>query len=178
MHRVARGFFRLWIVVSIAWLCAVAWVMWPGVPIAWPWSGSPIIQVKYSDTETWTYPAAWGVERIRNDAKQKMAERTAKQAEEDRQWAASIPAERKTFCAAFKTTTATDRVPDDCGRLAWIEFPLPFGELTGWESQFRSLPVPIGQVASQIGPPMIGPPLFLLIVGLALGWAAKGFRHG
>jgi len=170
---ISRGFFRLWVVVAIAWFCAVAFVIWPGVRIAWPWSASPVIHVKVSNTETWDYPPDWGVARIRDDLRRRMAEED----DHDRKWAAAVPSERKAVCDALsKSNTPFDKQPEDCNKLFWMgmgERAVP----NDWESQFQNLPIPINQVGLMVAPWAFVPPMLLLITGLSLGWVIRGFRR-
>ena len=167
---IGRGLFRLWIVVSVAWLCVAAFVMWPRGPIAWSWSGPPMIHVPVSETgETLDYPPEWGVDRIRDDLKKKTLERWAK------------GDEHKATCAAL-LNPGPNYDP--------LDYSVPLGPHTPtrWEvcnslpgeqlgrANLSSQPVPIYQVVTTVAPWAFGPSLLLLIVGLALGWVVRGFR--
>jgi hypothetical protein len=46
-----------------------------------------------------------------------------------------------------------------------------------WEDQFQHLPVPVWNVAATVAPIAPVPPLFLLVIGLALLWVIRGFRR-
>lgn len=171
MSRIGRGCFRLWVLISIAWLGAVALARDPAVPIAWPWSAPPMIHVKVSDKETWNYPALWGVERIKADVTKKLTD----QYEDNKKFAASISAERRAYCVTLSDVPVEQR-PKDCGLLSWFDFGLgPAVPYPGWEDQFQNLPIPISQAAPAIASVALGPPLLLLVIGRAFGWAISGF---
>ena len=57
-----RGLLRLWIFASLAWVTIVA------VNIKLP-AISDVVHIRFSNTETWDYPVAWGEERIETDLK-------------------------------------------------------------------------------------------------------------
>ena len=164
-----RGLLRLWIVISIAWLCAVALVMRPRMPIAWPWSATSTIHVRVSDTETWDYPAALGIERIREAVTKRVAERNA----QEQQFVAAMSAQRKASCNAPSPDSQSQ---DDCWRLFMWRTGARFGVSEEWEAQFQGLPIPMSHAGLIVAPLAVGPPLLLLIFGLAFGWVVKGFR--
>jgi hypothetical protein len=59
-----RGALRLWTVASVMWCALVVIVSSEQLNVAWPFASLQIVHVKFSDTETWDYPAVWGVARI------------------------------------------------------------------------------------------------------------------
>ena len=56
-----RGALRLWIVATVAWCAVVVVLNWNKMEVA---ATPGTVHIKFSDTETWDYPVAWGVERI------------------------------------------------------------------------------------------------------------------
>jgi hypothetical protein len=171
---VTKGLLRLWVVASVAWVCAISYFVWPSAPVAWHWSVSPMIHVKISDTETLDYPRDWGVLRIRDDLKKKVADEN----EQDQKWAATVSPERKAFCDALSKSNSTlEKVPEDCAKLFWMDLGLVAAAIpTGWEGQLSNLPIPIYKVVLMIAPWALGPPVLLFIAGLAVRWVARGFR--
>jgi hypothetical protein len=69
-----RGALRLWIVASALWCAvvfAVALVSTTNETSFLPADSPATVHVRISNTETWDYPAEWGVPRIRDDLKRK-----------------------------------------------------------------------------------------------------------
>jgi hypothetical protein len=53
--------------------------------VASPFAAPPMVHVKFSNTETWDYPAEWGVERIEAALKKRVQELDQK----ERAWLAA-----------------------------------------------------------------------------------------
>ena len=131
-----RGAFRLWIIASVLWFGAVFSVALlanrngSGVP-----AYSPVVHVKISNTVTWDYPVEWGVQQIRYD----LEKRLAAEDEKDREWAAQVPASRKSECDAISQQIRGFRTnPDDCVRLIFARDRRAVP--SGWESQIVTAP--------------------------------------
>lgn len=167
-----RGTVRLWIIASVLWGAVVLRVSLTNTNITWFSSDSPaIVHVKISDTETWAYPAGWGVQRIAEDLKKRLAAKD----EKEREWAAQLPATRKAECRAIPPTTAFDDQPADC-----VEFYLADGGFisvvpNGWEAQVRTPSASAWSVIAAAMPWAIGPPLVVLALGASFFWAFAGF---
>lgn len=199
-----RGAFRLWLLAAILWAFgAFYFQLQGGGPKAAP--AEALVYIKISDTETWDYPVAWGVDRIRAD----MARRLRAEDEADRIWAEQLPETRKTQCEAQPRDLSFDKMDDECVRLFFANFirVVP----TGWESQVGAPPCRNGNtvcaawerdwdgeslspgavVTSQgrLTPPSgnlwestlaatpwaVLPPLIALALGAGLLWALAGF---
>jgi hypothetical protein len=135
-----------------------------------------VIHVQISDNETWDYPAAWGVERIKSDVRKRRADKQAEERKRDQEWAATVPADRKAYCSTL-SSTPMEQVPEDCQRL----FNMQMGTFTfigteDWEDQFAHPALPVLEAVGIIAPLAFGPPVLLLVLGLALAWAIRGFR--
>jgi hypothetical protein len=63
-----RGAVRLWMIGSFLWCALALSIPLANSNVTWlPAHPSATVHVKISDTETWDYPAEWGVQRIRDD---------------------------------------------------------------------------------------------------------------
>src|ERR1700730_1613112 len=122
-----RGALRLWMVVSDLWSALIAIVLSEQLNIAWPFATPQVVHVKISDTETWDYPAEWGVARIEADLKKRVEELDRK----DREWLAGVPEARKAECRAGTTDPVIsdinralkgEQAPfrEDCERMFWV----------------------------------------------------------
>ena len=58
-----RGALRLWIVATVAWCAVIVVLNWNKTEVA---ATSETVHIKFSDTETWDYPVAWGVRAHRS----------------------------------------------------------------------------------------------------------------
>jgi hypothetical protein len=140
--------------------------------------------VKFSDTETWDYPAAWGVARIEADLKRRIDDLNRK----DREWLTKIPEARKAQCGPVATGRADsflsdidralkgDLADEECNKI----FSVMSGQLatlSGWENQVRDAPMSIWQAIGKLAPWVVGPPLLVMALGVALFWALAGFRR-
>ena len=105
--------------------------------IGFPSATPATIHVRISNTETWDYPAEWGVQRIRDE----LQKRLAVEDEKDREWAAHVPAPRKAECHAIPPTTPFTDQPADCVRLFFAETGDLRAVPTGWEARFVKAPV-------------------------------------
>ncbi len=116
-----RGALRLWVIASVLWCASVFSLALTNTNVAWLPSDSPAtVHVKISNTETWDYPAEWGVQRIRDELGKRLAEEDKK----TREWAAQLPAARKAECAAIQDTTPFADEPADCVRLFFANYPV------------------------------------------------------
>jgi hypothetical protein len=169
------GTFRLWIIVSGLWSAVVFSVMLTNRNIIWSPSNSPAtVHVKISDTETWDYPTDWGVQRIEEDLKKRLAAKD----EKEREWAAQLPAARKAQCRAIPPTTAFDDQPADCVRFYFADGGFISGVPNGWEAQVKAPSAPAWSVIATAMPWAVGPPLVVLALGASLFWAFAGFSLG
>jgi len=204
-----RGALRLWVIASVLWCAVVFSVVSVGLTtdnVSWFPADSPAtIHVRISDSETWDYPANWGVQRIRDDLRKRLA---AADEKKYRDWAAQVPAARKAECRAIPPTTPFADEPDDCVRLAFVNDVLtaPLGRWSekmsrapkdvelwvrsstapkdwvravpmGWESQIRKAPMSAWWIIAVAMAWAVGPPLVVLAFGASLLWAFAGFRR-
>ena len=105
-----RGALRLWMVAAVAWCVVIVILNWNKMEVA---TTSETVHIKFSNTETWDYPVAWGVDRIEADLKRRIE--AEDRAEEE--WFAALPEARKAECRAIpKSTLFSDmpRVRLDC----------------------------------------------------------------
>jgi hypothetical protein len=80
-----RGAFRLWVLASVLWCAGIIFVTAVAMNVASPFAAPPMVHVKFSNTETWDYPAEWGVERIEAALKKRVQELDQK----ERAWLAA-----------------------------------------------------------------------------------------
>jgi hypothetical protein len=170
-----RGFFRIWFIATAIW-CAGVFLHYFGAntkQISWFSIQEDVtIHVKFSDTETWNYPANWGYDRIRDDIKKRVA--TSKVAEQ--KWAAEVPEKRKAECRNISNSMPFKEQPEDCVKL----FFSSFGELvepTGWETQIEALQSSGWTILAAALPFAAIPPIALFVFGALLIWIGRGFRR-
>jgi hypothetical protein len=169
-----RGGFRLWFIFALLWCAGVLSIALASENVTWnPWASPAIVHVKASDTRTWDYPAEWGVERITDDLKRRLADEDKKEHE----WAAQLPATRKAECKAIPHNTKFEDEPSDCVRLFWAEFGAISVVPQGWESQVRSS-VPAWRAIATALPWAVGLPLAVLVLIASLFWPLAGFKSG
>ena len=167
-----RGGLRLWLICSLLWCSGVLSIELANEKVTWnPWASPVMVHVKISNTDTWDYPAEWGVERIADDLKRRLADEDKKEHE----WAAQLPATRKAECKAIPPSTKFEDEPKDCERLFWDEFGLISVAPQDWESQVQPS-VPAWRAIATALPWAVGPPLAVLVVAVSLFWALAGFR--
>jgi hypothetical protein len=106
-----RGMFRVWLVLSVAWCALSVVVALSQKNISW--GSATKIHVKISNTDTWDYPADWGVARITADVERRLADLDR----QDQEWAASVSESRKAQCRAIPSTTPFADQPEDCVKL-------------------------------------------------------------
>jgi hypothetical protein len=166
-----RGAFRLWVLASVLWCAGIIFVSADTMNVASPFAAPQMVHVKFSNTETWDYPAEWGVERIGAALKKRVQELNQK----EQAWLATVSESRKAECRAIPSTTPfTDR-PADCVRMGWataVDVAVP----SGWETQVRDAPMSMWQAIAKLMPLAGGPPILVLMLGYALFWALAGFR--
>jgi len=106
-----RGALRLWVIASALWCGAVFSIalLEHKNTNSFP-AASLVVHVRISDTETWDYPAEWGVQRIRDDLEKRLAALD----EKEHEWAALLPASRKAECGAIPPSTPFANQPGDC----------------------------------------------------------------
>jgi hypothetical protein len=168
-----RGAFRLWSIASALWCAAVFFVVLMTKQVSLSYvDASTTVHVRISNTETWDYPAEWGVQRIRDD----LRKRLAAEDEKDREWAAQVPAARKAECRAIPPTTPFADQPPDCVRLFFVNDPRAVP--SDWESQIGTAPVSAWDVIAVAVPWSIGAPLMVFALGASLFWAFAGFKRG
>jgi hypothetical protein len=167
-----RGTLRLWIVSSSLWCLFAFAIPLTNTSVTWFSSDSPAtIHVKISNSETWDYPAEWGVQRIRDDLRKRLAQED----EKDREWAAQLSLARKAECRAIPDTTSFDDEPADCVRLLFANDIRAVPQ--EWEVQVRTPSVPAWSAIAAAVPWAVGPPLVVLALGALLLWALAGFRR-
>jgi hypothetical protein len=169
-----RGAFRLWVLASVLWCAGIIFVTADTMNVASPFAAPHMVHVKFSNTETWDYPAEWGVERIGAALKKRVQELDQK----EHAWIATVPESRKAECRAIPSATPSTDQPADCVRMAWdavVDFEsgaVP----SGWENQVRDAPMSMWQAIAKLLPLAGGPPILVLALGYALFWALAGFR--
>jgi hypothetical protein len=169
-----QGWFRLWLICSLLWCSSIIWMKLDNETVTWnPWSLPAMVHVKISNTETWDFPAEWGVERITDALKRRLADEDKKEHE----WASQLPDARKAECKAFPTTTKFEDEPSDCVRLFWAETGVIPVVPRGWEPQARPS-VPAWLAIATISPWAVVVPLAVLVLGASLSWALAGFKSG
>lgn len=168
-----RGALRLWVVASVLWRAVVIFVAANTMNVASPFA-SQMVRVKFSNTETWDYPAEWGVERIEANLKRRVQELDRK----EQAWLATVSESRKAERRAIPSTTPFTDQPADCVRMF---FAIPSGRAmavpSGWETQVRDAPMSIWQAIAKVLPWAGGPPMLVLALGYALSWVFAGFKR-
>ena len=110
-----RGALRLWIVAAVVWCAVIVVLNWSEMEVA---TTSNTVHIKFTDTETWDYPVAWGVERIEADLKTRLEALDKAELE----WFARVPSARKAECRAIPPDTLFVNMPKDCVRMVFAEF--------------------------------------------------------
>jgi hypothetical protein len=162
-----RGALRLWIVAAVVWCAVIVILNWNKVEIA---AASETVHIKFSDTETWDYPVAWGVERIEADLKRRID--ALNKAEEE--WFAGVPEARKAECHAIPPKTLFSDMPEDCVRMVFAGDKLVVP--SGWQAEVRNASKARWQAITKLTLWALGPPLFVLPLGVSLIWAFAGFK--
>ena len=168
----ARGAFRLWVVASVLWCTAILAIPLLYGNVTW-FPSQAMVHVKISNTEQWDYPADWGVQQITEDLEARMAVLH----EEERKWAAQVPASHKAECDAVPKDMKFDDYPanlQDCERLITANDKRSWWQ--GWESQVETAPKLAWWVLLAAIPYATTPPLATLVLGGMLFWAFRGFR--
>jgi len=159
-----RGLLRLWIVAALVWCSVVA--INANIPPA-----SDLVHIKFSNTETWDYPVAWGVDRIEADLKTRIdAKEKAEHA-----WVAEVPDARKAECKAIPKNTLFSDMPKDCVRIFFADMKLAVPD--GWQAEVQNTSAKRWGAIKSIALWAIVPPLAALVLGLLLGWVSAGFRQ-
>jgi hypothetical protein len=167
-----RGVIRLWVVASVLWCAGVIFVAADTMNVASPFAALQTVHVKFSNTDTWDYPADWGVERIEADLKRRVQELDRK----EQAWLATVSESRKAECRTIPSTTPFTDQPADCARMLYAEM----GHLavpSGWETQVRDAPMSIWHAIAKVLPWAGGPPMLVLALGYALSWVFAGFSR-
>jgi hypothetical protein len=166
-----RGALRPWVVASVLWCAGVMFLVADTMNVASPFVAPQTVHVKFSDTETWDYPAEWGDERIRADLKRRIEELDRK----ERAWLATVSDSRKAECRAIPSTTPFADQPADCVKMFYASnstLAVP----SGWEAQVRDAPMSMWQAIAKLLPWVGGPPILVLALGYAFFWALEGFK--
>lgn len=157
------GFFRAWIVISIAWVLAVAVVYFSSVKDG-PWNAYQSQAVEMMNAYAIETPSGRHLEVMATD--EETAVRGAKELEESQQPATDEELERFTFMM----------LPD--GKL--IEFPkkTPREVMQQAVQKYYAQLDSSASARSRKWAAAIGfiPPAGLFILGSAIGWVASGFR--
>jgi hypothetical protein len=161
-----RGLFRLWLAGSLAW---IVFVVCLAVSKGYFAFRKPEITVRFGK-EDLVYPPSSTEEEIRAD----LQRRADKIEADDEDKFRKITQEQKDYCQRNSNITF-DRLPDYCWTYTTHGDKVVIPE--GWEDQPRFPPRTIPQEAYRLAVPTLGPPILLLIVGRALMWVARGFRH-
>jgi hypothetical protein len=165
-----RGALRLWMVAAVAWCAVVVVLNWNKMEVA---ATSETVHIKFSDTETWNYPVAWGVERIEADLESRVD--ALNKAEEE--WFAGVPETRKAECRAIPPKTLFSDMPKDCVRMFFVRQGDKLAVPNGWQAEVRNASAPSGQAITKLTLWALGPPLFVLALGVSLIWAFAGFKR-
>jgi len=170
-----RGALRLWVVAAVVWCAVIVVLNWSEMEVA---TTSKTVHIKFTNAETWDYPVAWGVERIEADLKTRLE--TLDKAELE--WLARVPEARKAECLAIRPDTLFTDMPEDCGRMALALLQKDTGSKrvvsdNNWQARVRSASAERWQGITKLTLWVLGPPLFVLALGLSLIWAFAGFRR-
>jgi len=162
-----RGFFRVWIVGSLAWMALVVSI---GVATDHVVLKKPDISVHWGKEDI-IYSSASTEEEIKSDLKR----RADKMDADDEVKFQNLTQEQKDFCDQNKNTNF-DQLPQYCQTYAFHGslFVIP----EGWEDQVRFPTRTIPQEAFHLTPWMVGPPALLLLIGWVFVWILRGFRLG
>jgi hypothetical protein len=175
-----RGTLRFCLVLSVLW-CAAVVFMGLNRPLAAPqrflvkvskFRATTSGGAKVSPTETWDYPADWGVARITADVKRRVADLDRK----DREWAVSVPESRKAQCRAIPPTTPFADQPEDCVRMFFSR-----DNGAGWETDETGVggpPISIWRAIEDIAPWAIAWSAagLVMALGASVFWALAGFN--
>ena len=139
---------------------------------------SKTVHIKFTDAETWDYPVAWGVERIEADLKTRLEALDKAELE----WFARVPLARKAVCRAFPPDTLFTDMPKDCARMALAELQKDTNSKRmvtdhDWQARVSNASAERWQAITKLTLWVLGPPLFVLALGLSLIWALAGFRR-
>jgi hypothetical protein len=169
-----RGALRLWVVASVLWCAVVIFVAANTMNVASPFAAPQMVRVKFSNTETWDYPAEWGVERIEANLKRRAQELDRK----EQAWLATVSESRKAECRAIRRQLPLPISPQTA---SGCFLPIPSGRAmavpSGWETQVRDAPMSIWQAIAKMLPWAGGPPMLVLALGYALSWVFAGFKR-
>jgi hypothetical protein len=160
-----RGTFRLWVLASALWCTLIILLGVDTRNVASPFAASPMVHVKFSNTETWDYPVEWGVERIGDDLKRRVQELNRK----EQAWLATVSESRKAQCQAIPSIAPFSDQPADCVRMGWAAVAI-WDVPSGWEPQVREAPISMWQAIAKLMPWAGGPPILVLGFGYALFW--------
>jgi hypothetical protein len=163
-----RGLLRLWMVATLAWCVVIVALNWNKMEVA---ATPEMVHIKFSNTETWDYPVAWGVERIKADLERRID--ALNKAEEE--WLAGVSEARKAECRAIPGSTLFSDMPKDCVRMFFARDKLAVP--SGWEAEVNKASAASWRAITQLTVWAIGPPLFVLGFGVSLTWAFAGFRR-
>ena len=163
-----RGAVRLWTVAAVAWCAVIVVLNWNKMEIA---THSETVHIKFSNTETWDYPTAWGVARIEADLKTRLED--VDRAEQE--WFAAVPETRKVECRAIPKNTLFSDMPKDCVKMVFVgsKHAMP----DGWQAEVRNATAASWQAITKLALWALGPPLFILALGVSLIWAFSGFKR-
>jgi hypothetical protein len=157
---------------SVLWCAGITFEKAHSMNVASPFAAPQMVHVKFSNTETWDYPAEWGVERIGAALKKRVQELDQK----EQAWLATVSESRKAECRAIPSPTPSADQPADCVRMGWDATVNFFVVPSGWETQVRDAPTSMWQAIAKLLPLAGGPPILVLALGYALFWALAGFR--
>lgn len=132
---------------------------------------SETVHIKFSNTETWDYPVAWGVERIEADLKRRLDALDSAEQE----WFAGVSEARKAECRAIPPKTPFSDMPKDCVRMVFVGDRLAVPD--GWQAEVRNASAASWQAIAKLTLLAFGPPLFVLALGVSLIWAFAGFKR-
>lgn len=161
-----RGVLRLWLVATVAWCAVIVALNWNRMEFG----ASELVHIKFSDTETWDYPVAWGVERIEADLERRVDNLN----KAEKEWFAGVPEARRAECRAIPSNTLFSDMPKDCVRL-FLAHEGTIAVPNGWQAQVRNEQAAIWRANMKLALLMLGPPLLALPLALSLIWAFAGF---
>lgn len=170
MYNWTRGALRLWIVATVLWSAGVTFNGLQNMEVRWPLSPSRTVHVGFG-TAIWDYPADWGVERITVSIQKRLSDLERK----ERDWAATLPEQKVRECNTIAATKSWTEMTGECGRFVSASHKLYV--LSGWEEQLKDDRKSVVEAARILAPTMLGPPLLLLAIGVALFWALAGFTR-
>jgi hypothetical protein len=113
------------------------------------------------------------VERIEADLKRRID--ALNKAEHE--WFAGVPEAQKAMCRAIPPKTLFSDMPKDCVRMFFVREGSELAVPSGWQADVRNASAASWQAIIKLTLWALGPPLFVLALGVSLIWAFAGFKQ-